>query len=119
MNPYRDALAWISQNPDAASAIGLAKLILSLANRSPFSLGECLATLSGPQVRLAMRVANHYAERGDDNELQAVSTEVCSLHPRLVVLGEIMTEAGRREDWLHRPAGEVHLQFGKKPGDKQ
>lgn len=98
MNPYREALAWITQAHGTASALGLAKLILSLSDsQCPFSLADCLASLTGPQVRLAMRVANHYAEGGDDKELQAVGDEICRLYPRLVVLGEVMTNAARRE----------------------
>lgn len=93
MSPYREALAWISQSPDQLSATGLAKLILSLGIECHFSLADCLASLSGPQIRLAMRIANHYAEHGNEHELDAVTDEICRRYPRLLVLDEVMTSA--------------------------
>lgn len=122
MNPYREAFAWIAQAPDSDGARGLAKLILSLSSaRHPFSLADCLQSITGPQIRLAMRVANHYAERSDDDELQAVATEVCRLFPRLVQLGQAMTE-GRRQltmEWLHAHLDdEARRQSGQKPDDE-
>lgn len=116
MSPYREALAWIVQAPDSDGARGLAKLILSLANtQCPFSLADCLGSITGPQIRLAMRVANHYAENDGDEDLQVVALEVCRLFPRLVALGHAMTEAARQlaRVWLRE-----HLvdEASRKPG---
>lgn len=122
MSPYREAFAWIAQAPDSDSARGLAKLILSLSSaRHPFSLADCLRSITGPQIRLAMRVANHYAEHGEDDELQAVVTEVCRLFPKLVQLGQVMTEAARQlaREWLHdHLADAARRQPAKDPDDE-
>lgn len=103
MNPYREALAWFAQAPSSASSIGLAKLILSLSKiQHPFSLADCLASITGPQRRMAMRIIAHYEEYGANDELQVVAEEVCRQMPRLVVLGHAMTQAARQlvTTWL-------------------
>lgn len=96
MSPYREVLAWFSQEPYSGNSLGLAKLILSLSTtRHPFSLADCLTSITGPHRRLAMRVIRHYEATGPNDELQAAAEEACRHHPRLLALSHAMSEAAR------------------------
>ncbi|URI07636.1 hypothetical protein MW290_03160 [Aquincola tertiaricarbonis] len=116
MSPYREALAWFSQEPYGGSSLGLAKLILSLStSRHPFSLADCLASTSGPHRRLAMRIVHHYEENGVDDELHAAAEEACRHHPRLLALSHAMKEASRNlmAAWADDFANQARQQAGK------
>lgn len=119
MSPYREVLAWLSQEP--TSSLGLAKLILSLSKaRHPFSLADCLASLTGPHRRLAMRVIRHYEEFGPNDELQTAAEEACRHHPRLLALSHAMTEAARDliGTWVaDHLADQARRQAGDQPTD--
>lgn len=121
MSPYREALAWFSQAPTSTSALGLAKLILSLSKaQHPFSVADCLASITGPQRRLAMRVIVHYEAAGANDELQAVAEELCRQIPRLAALGHAMNAAARElvSTWVSDLAAEARRQADPRAGDK-
>jgi hypothetical protein len=60
------------------------KLILSLWNQSnAFSLRECVDNLDGERIQLALRVAIHFANYGEDRELVEIGYQASERYPRL------------------------------------
>lgn len=108
-SPYQEALAWIIQHPGTGSANSLAKLVLSLWNSDcAYPVSDCLGNLDGRLTRLAVRMVNHYSERGEDDELRAVGKAVYARYRRLWELGQVMQAAARvqRETWARADAAE-------------
>ncbi|ARJ66149.1 hypothetical protein WV31_10980 [Magnetospirillum sp. ME-1] len=103
MTPYAEALHWIKAKPGTGSAETLAKLVLSIWNSDcAFSFRECIANLDPERTALAVRVAAHFAEVGEDDELVEIGHAVCALYPRLWDLGEAADEAktALRRRWM-------------------
>jgi len=89
LSRYQEAWQWIERNPGTSSASGLVKLILSLWNQSnAFSLRECIDNLDGERAQLALRVAIHFANYGEDRELVEIGYKARERYPRLWELGQ-------------------------------
>lgn len=102
VSPCREAWQWIEHNPGTDSATALAKLLLSLWNGSnAFSFREYVNVLDEARTELALRVAIHFANYGEDRELIELGYKVCEVYPRLWALGQTAWEAKRvlREQW--------------------
>lgn len=101
-SPYAEALAWIEQNSGTGSALGLAKLILSVWNDDcGFSFRECIGSLDDVRIALALRVVAHFARVGEDEELVRIGHAVNDRYPRLWELSVAANEAksALRVDW--------------------
>jgi hypothetical protein len=93
-SPYAEALAWIEQHSGTGSALGLAKLILSVWNdECGFSFRECVGSLDGKRTALALRVVAHFARVGEDAELVKIGHAVNDHYPRLWELSMAANEA--------------------------
>ncbi len=102
LSPYQEALNWINQNPGTGSAGSMAKLILSFWNTEcAFTFRECVSNLDGNLTQLAVRMAAHFGERGEDQELTDIGHKVYALYPRLWELGQAADNAKRelRRKW--------------------
>lgn len=92
--PYQVALNWIEQNPGTGGAAGLAKLVLSLWNSDcSYSFRECIRSLDDDLTALSVRLIEHFAEHGEDEELVRTGYRVHELYPRLWEAGQAMQEA--------------------------
>lgn len=93
-SPYREALDWIECHPGTGSAVSLSKLILSFWNGdAAFSFRECISNLDGHLTQVAVRMAAHFVEHGEDRELVEIGRKVCAAYPRLWELGAAADEA--------------------------
>lgn len=102
ISPYQEAIHWIKRHPGTGSATSLAKLILSLWNEDcGFSFRECTSNLDVNLSDLAVRIASHFNDHGEDSELVAIGHEVCDLYPRLWEMSQAMSQARQavREQW--------------------
>lgn len=100
--PYQEALQWINRHPGTGSATSLAKLVLSLWNSDcGFSFRECIGNLDENLTDLALRMINHFAKYGENEELVSVGHEVVEKFPRLWDASKAMTGARNllREEW--------------------
>jgi hypothetical protein len=92
--PYQVALRWIEQNPGTSGAAGLAKLVLSLWNSEcSYSFRECVRSLDDELTALSVRLVEHFAEYGEDDELVRAGYRVHELYPRLWDAGQEMQDA--------------------------
>jgi len=101
-SPYLEAWRWIERNLGTVDASGLAKLLLSLWNHSnAFSFRECIDNLSDERKHLALRIAAHFAQHGEDRELVELGYQVADVYPRLFEVGQAAWEAKRAlyEKW--------------------
>ena len=97
LTPYQVALSWIERNPGTAGATGLAKLVLSLWNSEcSYSFRECIRSLDDDLTALSVRLVEHFAEHGEDEELVRVGYRVHELYPRLWDAGQEMLDARAR-----------------------
>ena len=102
MSPYQEALDWIRLHPGTGSAGSMAKLVLSFWNcECAYPFRECIGNLDGNLTKVAVRMAAHFAQRGEDQELTEIGHQVCKLYPRLWEMGQVMDRAKRaqREEW--------------------
>jgi len=94
MSPYAEAWSWVEKHPGTDSGKGFAKLLLSLWNqKAAFSFRECVDNLDAQRMELALRVAIHFANYGEDRELIDIGRKVYEAYPRLWELGEVTTRA--------------------------
>jgi len=92
--PYRAALVYISTNPGTSSALGLAKLVLSLYNRiHPFSLGACVFGLDELRTKMAGDMVTEYLNHGESPELLEVGAIVKTMYPDLIDLSKFVFDA--------------------------
>jgi hypothetical protein len=95
--PYQVALNWIEKNPGTAGAAGLAKVVLSLCNSEcSYSFRECIRSFDDSLTALSVRLIEHFAEHGEDEELVRVGYRVHELYPRLWDAGQKMQDARAR-----------------------
>lgn len=94
MTPYGEALQWIDRHPGTGSAVALGKLLLSLWNdQCGFSFRECVRSLDEERTALALRVVQHFATRGEDDELVRAGYAVDERFPQLWKLAEAASSA--------------------------
>jgi hypothetical protein len=74
MSIYRQAFAWIQQNPGTGGARRLAMLVLSLYNpdRCPYSFAECVQGLDAQRTEMALTLCLEYAKFGETKDLVEV-----------------------------------------------
>jgi SLT domain-containing protein len=95
-NPYEQALVWIRRHGDTGSAVGLAKLILSLWNDdAAYSFRECVNPFDDVRNAWALKVIAHFLKHGEDKFLVDAGKEVCDLYPGLWEKGYAGSEAKR------------------------
>jgi hypothetical protein len=115
VSPYVEAWRWIERHPGTGSARSFAKLLLSLWNQeAAFAFRECVDNLDAERLQLALRVAIHFANYGEDEELRTIGYQVCELYPRLWQLGEAATRAkiDLQEKWRVADAKEDEKESG-------
>jgi hypothetical protein len=87
------ALNWIERNPGTSGAAGFAKLGLSLWNSEcSYSFRECIRSLDDNLTALSVRLIEHFAEHGEDDESVRAGYRVHELCPRLWDAGQAMQE---------------------------
>lgn len=94
-SPYERALRHIELHPHTSSALGLAKLLLSLWNGTDcgFSFRECIHSLDEERTQIAVDCVAHFALLGEDRELCDVGDRVYGLYPRTWELGVAARDA--------------------------
>lgn len=91
---YTKAIEFIRQHPATGSAVGMAKLLLSLYNdEAAFSYRECVSNFDSERLRLAMDVIEHFNHVGETKELVSIGSELCDRYPSLWEMGYAGTVA--------------------------
>jgi len=101
--PYQEALEWINHHPGNDTAMGMVKLLLSLAdNSNAFSMRECTAGMDEFGLAVALRVVSHYVRIGDENDpnLQEVAQILVERYPRMGEVAEAWIKV--RQDLIEK-----------------
>lgn len=102
MHPFTEAIQFIKAHEGTGSAIGLAKLILSIYNANhSFSVAECLSSFDRDRLDLALRMINHYGSVGEDDQLRNAGREIYETWPNLIELSNAASDAKAevRDKW--------------------
>lgn len=84
-SPYDEALRWIEAHPLDPSALGLAKLVLSICYANCcFGVRECTEGLDDYRMAIALRVFGAYARFGEDTDLTDAGRAVAERYPELL-----------------------------------
>lgn len=84
MNPFSEVIEFIKSNKETSSAIGLAKLILSLQDSThSFSITDCVRPLDRDNSVVALGIIENYMEIGETQDLINAANEVIEIYPNI------------------------------------
>lgn len=94
MSHYQESLSFVKNNRGSSSAIGMAKLILSLYNdNNAFSLSECVKNFDRERLNLASLMIGDYFANGETSELINAAHEIFEFSPDLKELADAASDA--------------------------